>query len=109
MPDSLVKSLPSSTSAFAGSQAAQHSVSDLAWACTGVTGASASTAQLVRIVVKADFHLMRFLHRCSSGWTGCNCFFRPTLVVSNTAARDPRSAISAEDAWYLLFSLVKNI
>src|SRR5438132_13494163 len=36
MPDSLVKSLPSSTSAFAGSQAAQHNVSCLLWADASV-------------------------------------------------------------------------
>src|ERR1700733_4728383 len=35
MPDSLVKSFPSSASAFAGSQAAQHKVSCLLWAAAG--------------------------------------------------------------------------
>src|SRR5579885_3169813 len=43
MPVLAVKSLPSSTSAFAGSQAAQHKVKDLAWACAFWTGAAAAS------------------------------------------------------------------
>src|SRR5476649_166071 len=48
MPVLAVKSLPSSTRAFAGSQAAQHNVSDLPSACAFSTGAETAKPAAIR-------------------------------------------------------------
>src|ERR1700741_1876010 len=53
MPDSLVKSLDSSTRAFAGSQAAQHSVSCLSAACAFPAAAAIANVAAAR----HDFHI----------------------------------------------------
>src|SRR4029077_2484360 len=60
-----VKSFPSSTNAFAGSQAAQHNVSDFACACALSMGAAAaSPAATSPVNIKALLILASFVELC---------------------------------------------
>src|SRR5580700_4951383 len=130
MPDCLVKSFPSSTSALAGSQAAQHKVSCLAAAgliatadnATPANSASAPPAHFDLIPV-ADFRMCfplvthslaasgapmsesDLMHRSPSGLEAC----RSVQESNRSAHRRPPISLGVASRRDVQFSLLLNI